>query len=88
MLQADYLLVPSRNEAAPMVFDEASVLGLKIISTDTTSAAEMVGDGGIVCENSLAGISEVLTSIGKNNCRTYITKSNQLQREQFAKIIC
>ena len=42
MLHADYLLVPSLHEAAPVVFDEANLLGLPILSTNTTSAQEMV----------------------------------------------
>lgn len=42
MINADYLLVPSKHEAAPMVFDEAHILGLSIISTNTTSAKEML----------------------------------------------
>jgi glycosyltransferase involved in cell wall biosynthesis len=88
MLHADYLLVPSRHEAAPMVFDEASVLGLRIVSTNTTSAAEMVGgDGGIVCENSPEGIPEALVSLHKDSGKKRAAKSNQLQREQFAGLI-
>lgn len=88
MLHADYLLVPSRHEAAPMVFDEASVLGLRIVSTNTTSAAEMVGgDGGIVCENSPEGITEALVSLHKDSGKKRAAKSNQLQREQFAGLI-
>lgn len=51
MRNADYLLVPSYHEAAPMVFDEANMLGLRIISTNTTSAWEMLTDpGDIICD--------------------------------------
>lgn len=42
MLNADYLIVPSYHEAAPMVFDEANLLKLKVISSETTSAQEML----------------------------------------------
>ena len=42
MLNADYLIVPSYHEAAPMVFDEANILKLKVISSETTSAKEML----------------------------------------------
>lgn len=39
---ADVLLVPSYDEAAPMVFGEARLLGTPILTTDTASAQEMV----------------------------------------------
>lgn len=42
MLYADYLVVPSYHEAAPMVFDEANLLNLIVISSETTSAQEML----------------------------------------------
>lgn len=59
---ADAVLVPSYNEAAPMVFDEARILGTPIVTTDTTSAAEMVGRKGcgIVCANADADIAACL----------------------------
>lgn len=43
---ADLLLVTSKHEAAPMIFEEASVFGLPIFSTDTTSAKELVENKG------------------------------------------
>ncbi len=39
---ADVLLVPSYDEAAPIVFGEARLLGTPIFTTDTASAYEMV----------------------------------------------
>ena len=50
---SDAVLVPSYNEAAPMVFDEARAFGTPIFTTETASAKEMVSDthSGIVCEN-------------------------------------
>ena len=66
MKNADYLLVPSYHEAAPLVFDEAKCLGLKIITTDTVSAKELVGtDYGIVCENEDSALRNVLTLLKK-----------------------
>lgn len=50
MLNADYLLVPSHHEAAPMVFDEANMLNLPVISTNTTSARELLAPSDIVVE--------------------------------------
>lgn len=48
--QADFILVPSFNEAAPMVFAEAFTFGTPVFTTDTTSAKELVADidGGLV----------------------------------------
>ena len=48
---ADFLLLPSFHEAAPMVFDEAIVLNVPILSTNTLSAKELVADrhAGYVC---------------------------------------
>ena len=51
---ADYFLLPSFHEAAPIVFDEAAILGVPVLTTKTLSALEMVSDrgAGIVCGNS------------------------------------
>ncbi len=59
---ADTVLVPSYNEAAPMVFDEARIFGTPIFTTDTTSAAETVAQthSGIVCKNTDESIEKTL----------------------------
>lgn len=53
MKNANCIIVPSYHEAAPMVFIEALMLGVPIITTNTLSAEEIVGTngGGIICEN-------------------------------------
>jgi len=50
---ADYLLLPSYHEAAPMVFDEALCLRVPVLTTRTLSADELVGirNVGKVCDN-------------------------------------
>lgn len=50
---ADYLLVPSYHEAAPMVYDEAATLGVPTLTTNTLSAIELVQERnlGVVCAN-------------------------------------
>lgn len=55
---ADVLLIPSVSEAAPMVIGEAACLGTPVLTTETSSAKEMVERTGYgwVCENSRAGI--------------------------------
>lgn len=84
MLNADYLLVPSLHEAAPMVFDEANILGLPIISTNTTSAKEMVGNDGIVC-NDFAEVENVLKQLDKKKKRENCY-SNEIQIKQFVSL--
>ena len=88
LCQADWLLVPSFHEAAPMVFDEARLMGIKVITTDTTSAREMIGSRyGIVCENSTEGILRVLTNIGKSEQCRVEGFDNDLQRSQFDALL-
>ena len=84
LIQADWLLVPSFHEAAPMVFDEAMLMGIKVITTNTTSAEEMIGcEQGIVCENSTDGIVRVLKRIGKSKKTTVAGFDNEKQRKQL-----
>ncbi len=88
MKSSDYLLVPSFHEAAPLVFDEAKLLGLRIITTNTTSAMEMVGfEYGIVCENSVNGIRRVLSDLVKPGSYQKKDYNNSMQHKQFAEII-
>ena len=60
MRNADLLLMTSFYEAAPMVIEEASALGLPTLTTQTTSSQEMIGSNGWICENSQEGINEAL----------------------------
>jgi glycosyltransferase involved in cell wall biosynthesis len=87
MANADYLLVPSLHEAAPMVFDEANALGLPVITTNTTSAAEIVGENGIICNNSVDGLEFALSVLTKRNKRNCIIYTNQLQKQQFLELL-
>lgn len=94
---ADILLLPSFHEAAPMVFDEAKCLGIPIVTTNTSSAKEMVDEGkeGFVCQNSEKGIYEVLKTIlenpnGLNECREHLVKqryTNEKALLQFISLI-
>ena len=86
--QADWLLVPSFHEAAPMVFDESIMLGTKVITTDTTSADEMIGSShGIVCENSTEGIVRALLRIEKTGKHRTTHFDNEMQRRQFEELL-
>lgn len=59
---ADLLLIPSYSEAAPLVIGEAVSLGTPILSTETSSAKEMITQNGYgwVCENSDEAITQAL----------------------------
>ncbi len=49
MKSADFFFLPSLHEAAPLVLEEARLLGLPILTTQTLSARGLVGDFGEVC---------------------------------------
>lgn len=88
LMQADWLLVPSFHEAAPMVFDEAMLMGIKVITTNTTSAEEMVGcEHGIICENSTDGIAHALKNVGKSARSTTSDPDNKKQRKQLEVLL-
>jgi len=59
---ADLLLIPSYSEAAPLVIGEAAALGTPILSTETSSAREMIEQTGYgwVCENSEDSMCDTL----------------------------
>ena len=86
--QTDWLLLPSFHEAAPMVYDEAKLMGIKVLTTNTTSAEEMIGcKYGIVCENSLDGIVHAFVSIGKSAKSLKEDFGNEEQRKQFDELL-
>lgn len=62
---ANFFLLPSFHEAAPMVFGECQALGVPILTTATISAKELVENRGIgvVCDNNEDGIYDALKSI-------------------------
>ena len=62
---ADLLLIPSYSEAAPLVIGEAASLGTPILSTETSSAREMIEKPGFgwVCENSEDGLRDALQQL-------------------------
>lgn len=55
---ANFFLLPSRNEAAGLVIDEARSLGVPVLSTKTVAAEETLSlhNCGWVCENSDEGV--------------------------------
>ena len=87
MTNADYLLVPSVHEAAPMVFDEAHSLGLRVISTKLLSSSEMLFEDDIECENSKEGIKNALLALIKSSISDRAEISNQENIEKFANYV-
>lgn len=65
---ADLLLIPSYSEAAPLVIGEAACLGTPILSTETTSAREMIEMTGYgwVCENTEEAMTKALDQLLSN----------------------
>lgn len=64
-LRSDLLLVPSYDEAAPMVFGEAAFFRLPVLTTATTSAYELVENQGFgfVCDNNDEAIKKALKEL-------------------------
>ena len=65
MKAADLLLIPSVSEAAPLVIGEAACLGTPILSTETSSAVEMIEDTGFgwVCGNDVQALAQKLSEL-------------------------
>ena len=62
---AAMLVISSAYEAQPMVANEALTLGVPIVTTDYSTAADVVGDGrfGVICENSPDGLYRAVRSL-------------------------
>lgn len=85
MVNADYLLVPSYHEAAPMVFDEAHMLGVRILSTNTTSAMEMLDKtNDIVCSEIDVAVFTSLRKLGKSKKNVL---SNEGSKRMFMNLL-
>ncbi|WP_311928361.1 glycosyltransferase [Enterococcus dongliensis] len=67
--KADLLVVTSLYESQPMVILEALTLGVPVISTNFTSARELLyGNGyGMLCDNSVDGIANAIEECLKGN---------------------
>lgn len=88
----DLLLLPSLKEAAPMVYGESEILGIPVLTTDTTSAYELVAEHGIgyVCDKSDEGVEVALRDIlskGKPERLSDSRLTNELALKEFDTII-
>lgn len=97
MRAADVLLIPSVSEAAPLVISEAASLGTPVLTTETSSAREMVADTGLgwVCENSVHGIKTGLKWLLIEPCKIKEKKvfirrmkfNNAVALERFSELV-
>lgn len=93
MKNAKLFLLPSFHEAAPMVFDEASCLKIPILSTETTSAIEMVekqGNGWVckIDDNSLLlKLENVLFQLDAFSVSKKDAKWRDIPLNQFVSMI-
>lgn len=90
--QSDLLVSTSSSEACPMVFNEAKILGLPIVSADFGSALEFIDNGyngfvqsvdnldGIIAE--LASLEDRYQSI-KGNCKSNIKANINIKKQLF-----
>ena len=93
--KADLFVLPSFFEAAPMVLNEALILGTPCLSTRTLSAEEIIQNYGWVCDNSEDGIVESLKEILENKdsivekrkLLKHFSYDNNLIKEKLYKII-
>lgn len=87
---ADLLLIPSVSEAAPMVIGEAACLGTPVLTTETSSAKEMVEATGYgwVVENSIEGLTQGLEAFLQNPQKpAFPPPDNRKALEQLAAFI-
>lgn len=97
MKAAHLLLIPSNSEAAPLVIGEAAYLGTPILSTETSSAREMIEKTGFgwVCDNSEEAIWQRLSALLEDPCVLYKKKeylselslTNEQAVSQFSALI-
>ncbi len=84
MKNADWLVVASYHEAAPMVFDEAKMLNLSVFTTRTTSAEEMVTcDCGVVVDNDYQSVLDWILNVQKVKKSEDKEINNELQNKQL-----
>jgi glycosyltransferase involved in cell wall biosynthesis len=73
----DLYIQPSIYEAAPMVYGEAMICKIPILTTDNISAQEMVPSAfGIICENSEEGLKNSFAQIIRNRGMVAEMKKN------------
>lgn len=83
---ADYLILMSYHEAAPMVYDEAHILNTHIISSETTSTSEMLDDDDFICKT-LDELSDCLLRLEKKELSQHSPMDNVMQTRQLEMLL-
>lgn len=82
--KADALLLVSENEGYPVVFNEAKILGLPIITTDVSdSKAEIDKKYGVVCEQDINSIVAAMKSYIKKGKESICSKLDKFDCEKY-----
>ena len=97
MKNADLFILTSFHEAAPMVIDEAYILGVPVLTTRTNSSDEMVTNRtcGWVCENNQQSLEQTMERVLRDSFALKAMKKELRSRqvdnaqaiEQFKKMI-
>jgi len=85
--EADWFVLPSYHEAAPMVYGESVALKVPVLSTETCSAKELIEDRGwgIVVDNSEQGLYDGLKDIISRRKRDFVIKVSNVNEFAIAQ---
>lgn len=94
MKNAALLFLPSYHEAAPMVFAEAEILQIPVLTTNTTSAIELVQERecGLVCDQGAVAIEDalrrVIAALEQGNKPTFSKQNiNEIALKAFSQMV-
>ena len=79
IVKSDLLLLASLNESFGLVLINAFMLGVPVLSTNTISAQEVVGEKGFVCENGEEALYNTLKYVIMN--KGEVEKKKELLRD-------
>ena len=78
------LFLPSKTETFGLVFAEAMASGIPVVALNRGAAAEVIGDGGIVCGEDVGEVAgAILRIIRDRGLREYISKKARRRAELF-----
>lgn len=83
MISSDMFVLPSFHEACPMVFFESLLLELPVLTTETCSAKEIIGDCGLICENTDEAIYLSMKHVLENK-ETLKEYKNKIKLREFS----
>lgn len=79
---SDLFVLPSFHEAAPMVYAESFLCRVPVLTTNTASAKELVGNNGFICENNGDAIYEAIKFL-LSNPQEIINKKHKLLNYEY-----